>query len=258
MPAAKLRHGNFSWVDLITPDTAAALAFYRPLFGWDFHTDMSPQGGYYMFQKDGRDVAGMTALPPGSDFHPCWTSYILVDDLDAVVARCGELGGIARMDPVEVGEAGRMCLIQDPAGGAVGLWEAGTFTGAAVLNEHGALAWNELVTRDVERARAFYGSLLGWEWSETRLPDGGTYHVCMVDGRPAGGMMRMTDQWPPGMTSYWEVYFAVDDVEAAHGLALEMGAGAFVPPTEISVGRFSVLRDPQGAAFTLFTPVTAG
>lgn len=253
MPTLDLTHGQFSWVDLPTADPAGALAFYGALFGWS-HEEDPALGGYMFLRKGDAEVAGMVQLPSGSEQPPCWMSYVLVDDVDQVLARCGELGGTVLMPARDAGSSGKMALIQDPTGGVVGLWQAGDFTGARLFREHGTLAWNELVSTDAERARPFYRDLLGWEWRETPLPDGSRYDVAHVAGRPAAGLMQMTEQWPPGTPSYWEVYFAVEDVDTAHRRAVEMGARAFVEPTDIPVGRFSVLRDPQGAGFTLFAP----
>lgn len=253
MPATDLTPGTFSWVDLPTADAAGALAFYGPLFGWSHHRDPD-LGGYIFLRRGSLEVAGMVELPPGTDQPPCWMSYILVDDIQSVLDRCVQLGGGVILPAREAGVSGTMALIRDPSGGVVGLWQARAFTGARLMREHGTLAWNELVSTDAERARTFYRELLGWEWRETPLPDGARYDVAHVGGRPAAGLMQMTDRWPAGMGSYWEVYFAVDDVDSAHAHALELGARAFVDPTDIAVGRFSVLRDPHGAAFTLFAP----
>lgn len=253
MPAMQLQHGNFSWVDLPASDVTGALAFYQALFDWVCHQDPT-LGGYRFLRKGPANVAGMVPVPPAAQQTPAWISYILVDDLEATMARCGELGGSALMAPREAGASGVMCLIQDPSGGVVGLWEARQFTGAELFREHGTVAWNELVSTDAPRARDFFRDLLGWEWRDTGLPDGSVYHVAHVDGRPAAGLMQMTDQWPAGTPSYWEVYFAVDDVDESHDRALELGARAYLEPTDIPVGRISTLRDPQGAAFTLFRP----
>lgn len=254
MPALDLLHGHFSWVDLATPDPTGSLAFYEPLFGWSHEAVPSSGGGYLMLRREGEAVAGMVALPAQSGIPPCWFSYILVDSVDAAQARALELGASPLAPPNDVPGMGRVCIVRDPTGAHVGLWEDRGFRGAGLFREHGALAWNELVSTDAERARDFYREVAGWEWGATPLPDGGTYHIASVEGRPSAGLMQMTERWPAGMESYWEVYFGVEDVDASHAAALASGARAFVPPTTVEAGRFSVLRDPQGAAFTLFTP----
>lgn len=260
MPGVELKHGNFAWVDLVTNDIEGSIAFYGALFGWSHSVDLMPQGQYHMFHRSGEALAGMVAMPPtagGQGFPPIWMSYILVDDIDVAAHRCAELGGTVLMPPRDVTDAGRMCMIQDPTGASVGLWQARGFTGADLFNEPGAFTWNELITRDVDAACSFYGDLLGWDWSRMPLPDGSIYHVCLVGDRPNGGVMAMTGEWPADIPPYWAVYFQVEDVDAAHGRALELGATSHMAPEDISVGRLSVVADPAGAVFSLFRPAAS-
>jgi predicted enzyme related to lactoylglutathione lyase len=257
MPAVELSHGHFCWVDLITNDPEAATAFYGALLGWEAFQDETDYGAYTLFRKSDADAAGMVRMGPDMESQgmpAMWNSYIQVEDVEAMAERCTALGGTVLMPPQKVAETGSMCLIQDPSGGTVGLWQPGEFCGAGVFNEEGALVWNELVTKDLDAAKTFYGEFAGWGWQEMPMPDGSTYHVCMVGDRPNGGLMAMTDDWPEGVPSHWAVYFQVDDVDAFHAKAVELGATAHVPPTDIGVGRFSVVQDPQGAVFSLFKP----
>ena len=180
MPAVELSHGNFCWVDLITDDTGAATGFYGALFGWESFQDETEYGAYHIFRKEGSDAAGMVRMGPEMEsqgMRAMWNSYIRVDDAQASADRCAALGGAVLMPPQKVAETGTMCLIQDPSGGAVGLWQPGDFHGAGVFNEEGALVWNELVSKDPDAARAFYGELVGWDWQEMPMQDGSTYHV---------------------------------------------------------------------------------
>jgi predicted enzyme related to lactoylglutathione lyase len=253
MPPVELTHGNFSWIDLVTTDTASSRVFYEGLFGWGGSSGPSPTGaGYHMFEKNGVPVAGMIAIPPGADFPPSWVSYILVDDLDSVAANAHGLGGAVLAEPRAVGPAGRMAMIQDLTGAAVGLWEAGEFTGAGLFNEPGALAWNELVTRDVPAAMEFYGELLGWGWEPMKMPDGSEYHICRVKDRPSGGLMAMTAAYPPETPPHWATYFQVARVAESHPRALELGARELVPPEMTGMGPISVIQDPAGAVLSLF------
>ena len=185
----------------MTPDVEAAKKFYGELFGWSHEDRPAGEYGFYtMFSKGDVDVAGMGAQPPDrAGMPPVWNSYILVEDADATTAKTAELAGTVIMPVMEVMDAGRMSIIQDPTGAFVSLWEAKEHGGAGTFNEQGALVWNELLTRDQEQAKAFYGDLLGWTYEEMDL----------------GGEIR-------------------------------------IPPTDISVGRFAVVSDPQGGTFTLF------
>ena len=123
------------------------------------------------------------------------------------------------------------------------------------MQTHGYIYWNELMTHDVEKAKAFYGALVGWTFSEMPM-SGGTYWLFMPDGadRPAGGMMEVQPgpDWP---TDLWFAYLAVSDVDAA--VARVEGAGGTVlrPPWDIpGVGRIAIVRDPTGAVLGWMTP----
>ncbi len=110
-------HGAFSWNELSTPDPAGAAAFYGELFGWTTQ-QMGPEMGHYRVVSVGKTgVAGIMAPPPGSPpMPPHWGCYITVNDADAAVRRCGELGGATLVPPMEVPGVGRMAVLRDPQG----------------------------------------------------------------------------------------------------------------------------------------------
>lgn len=99
------------------------------------------------------------------------------------------------------------------------------------MNEPGSLCWNELTTRHVDEALAFYGAVFGW--TPNKLDMGGTdyYELKRVDGAAIGGLMPMIgDMWPPELPDHWMVYFAVDDTDAAAARAEQLGGAVSVPP----------------------------
>ncbi|HUS92562.1 MAG TPA: VOC family protein [Phycisphaerae bacterium] len=115
----------------------------------------------------------------------------------------------------------------------------------------GAISWHELLTGDVEAAKAFYAGLLGWEM-ETDISTGTEYTVVKAAGQPMGGMMRRPPECPPDLPPHWGIYITVEDVDATAAKAGELGGQVIHPAQDIpGVGRFAVLSDPQGAAFTV-------
>ena len=255
MGAVELKHGMFAWVDLMAHDADTARDWYSKLFGWRPEV-LHPGAAYTLFFQGDDLIAGLGEASPEMKEQGApavWHSYVLVDDVDALAARVPELGGAVVMGPMDVMDAGRMCVVRDPSGGHVCLWQAGTHRGATFFNEPNALAWNELITRDPAAARTFFAELLGWSYDEMQIPDFGTYHVVKVGDRPNGGMCT-----PPGLPDfvppYWDVYIAVDDVDAMAARAAEMGARILAGPMDISVGRYAGIRDPQGAVFSIFKP----
>lgn len=116
------------------------------------------------------------------------------------------------------------------------------------LLKHGMISWSELLTTDLEKAKKFYGELLGWKWTD--MPDM-NYSVFEAQGMQIGGAMKITPEMK-GMPPNWGLYASVDDVDAAAKKAASLGATIIVPPTDIpEVGRFCTLRDPQGATISL-------
>lgn len=260
MHGIHLKHGMFAWADLVAHDPEGAKAFYGGLFAWaTAPLPDHPGSGYTLFTLDDERVAGlvpMSAERKHTGAPPFWMSYILVDDVDAVAARVPRLGGRIVAGPMDVVDSGRMAVTVDPSGAPVGLWQAGTHAGAERFNEPGCMTWNELLTRDPQAARAFFGSLLGWHFDEVDLGERGVYHLARVDGRPNAGLMDMPAE-AEGIPPHWDVYFAVDDVDAAARRAVDLGGSLFVPPTDIPRGRFCGVTDPWGAHFTIYRPAEA-
>ena len=246
MPEMKFEHGVPSWVDIGTPDVPAGVKFYSDLFGWT-NQDLGEEAGHYnMLFKDGKMVAAMSgATDPGP---PRWTTYINVDDVDAVTAKVKGAGGQIVMEPMDVMTAGRMAVYADTTGAIIAAWQAGDHKGAELVNEAGTITWNELATSDVAKSKAFYGDVFGWTF-------GGSdeYVEPQVGGRTIGGIMPRPDTIPAEVPDHWLVYFGVDDVDQGVKHAESLGATLAAGPIDIpDTGRFAVFIDPQGAAFALF------
>lgn len=246
--------GTFSWIDLNTTDAGGAKDFYGKLFGWTFEDMPAGEAGTYtMFRLDGNDTAGMSEM--GSDqqaqgMPPNWLSYVTVADINASAERVKSLGGTMMMEPFDVMDVGRMGIVQDPTGAFFAIWEARSHIGARVVNEPGSLSWNELATPDSDKARDFYTGLFGWTAQAQQMPHM-VYTTFLNGERMNGGMVQMGEDMA-GIPPHWMVYFAVEDCDASVKLAESLGGGVHIPPTDIpQTGRFSVIQDPQGAAFAV-------
>ncbi|OGS92861.1 MAG: glyoxalase [Gallionellales bacterium GWA2_59_43] len=120
------------------------------------------------------------------------------------------------------------------------------------FKQHGAFSWCELMTTDVEAAKAFYTKLFGWDTEDMSMP-GMNYTVVKAGGSGIGGIMAIPQE-ARGMPPAWGAYVTVDDVDATAKAAGQLGAKLLVPPTDIpDVGRFCVIQDPQGAAISAIT-----
>ena len=242
----KYDHGVPSWVDIGTPDPKAALAFYSALFGWEGQ-DMGEEAGHYTIcSKKGLMVAAISpAQDPGP---PRWTTYVNVDDVDAVAEQVPGAGGSVVVEPMTVMTAGRMAIFADVTGAAIAAWQPNEHPGAQLVNEAGAYTWAELATSDLGRSKSFYSAVFGWGWAGTD-----DYAEAQVAGRTVAGVMPRPAEMPSEVPDFWQVYFGAADVDADTQKASGLGAGVLVEPREMpGTGRFSVLVDPQGATFALF------
>lgn len=248
--------GTFVWTDLVSADLDDSKRFYAGLFGWrPASLPDHPASDYTLFTLDGARVAGLVPMSPGMKAQGVpsrWVSYVLVDDVDAVVERVEGLGGAVPLPPIDVVDSGRMAMIRDPSGGSVSLWQAGSHVGAERLHGPGCMTWNELLTRDPGAARDFFAALLGWEFRTIDTGGRGTYEMAMTGERRVGGIMAMPAGVPDEVPPHWDVYFAVDDVDATADRAVELGGSVPMPPTTVPVGRLALIADPAGATFTVY------
>ncbi|MGA5821353.1 VOC family protein [Kitasatospora sp. NPDC094028] len=245
--------GTPCWIDLMAQDQQAALDFYRDLFGWQGQVGPPEFGGYAVCTLDGKPAAGIgpATAPEGMPEPPTvWTTYLASTDAEATQEAIVRAGGTLIVPVLDVGTLGRMLVAADPQGAVFGVWQAVDFAGAGVVNEPGALTWNELHTDDIEGATAFYGEAFGIEIEKM---EGAEYWSLMVGGRAVGGASLLADD-PPGTPAHWLSYFAVDDVDSSTDAVVKRNGTVLAPPFDMMAGRMTVVADPQGAPFAMIQP----
>jgi predicted enzyme related to lactoylglutathione lyase len=246
--------GAFCWAECSTTDFEGAKDFYTQVFGLDFEETSIPGGKYGQFQQSGKDVAGLTQQQPEEQeqgIPPHWNTYIAVEDAEVVAKEAEGLGGTIVAPAFDVLESGRMAVVMDPTGAAIGLWQAKDHIGAQIYAEEGTISWWELMTQDPKRAIDFYTQLFGYGTEE--FPSAtGPYMVLKHKGENAVGIMAAPQ---PEIPAAWTPYFGVADAEATFKKATDLGATVMMPITEAEgVGRFSWIADPQGAAIAFIQP----
>ncbi|MBV2357144.1 VOC family protein [Streptomyces sp. J2-1] len=246
--------GTPCWTDLMAKDQQAALDFYRDLLGWQGQAGPAEFGGYAVCELRGKAVAGIgPAMAPEGQPEPptVWTSYLATTDAQATQDAIVAAGGTLLVPVMDVGDLGRMLVAADPQGAVFGVWQAREFPGAQIVNEAGALLWNELHTSDVLAATAFYGEAFGITIEEMEGSE--AYWEMKVGGRTVGGVTQV-DNDPPGTPTHWLTYFAVDDVDSAVDALVKRNGTVLAPPFDMVAGRMAVVADPQGAPFALLKP----
>jgi predicted enzyme related to lactoylglutathione lyase len=258
------------WVDTTEPDPEGVLPFYTALFGWEFENAV-PEGSeaYFIGRIRGGAVAAVGSSPEGAPPMATWNTYVSVQSADATVNRVRDAGGAVLLDPFDAMDAGRMAVLADPEGAAFCVWEAKEHPGATVVNEHGALNFNGLATRDTEAAKAFYGAVFGWrtlslpfgllwtlpgygdhleernpglreQMAQMGGPDGFIDVVAAIDPIAADDSVT-----PP----HWSVTFGTDDAESTASTAREQGGEVVAGPFDVPWSRRVVIKDPRGATF---------
>ncbi len=253
MEMERYENGVPSWVDLGSTNLPKSKEFYGALLGWNCPEGPAEAGGYSVCDIGGKTVAGLgPQMNPGMP--AMWLTYVNVDSADDTIGKVKANGGAVFAEPMDVMEAGRMAVFADPLGAVIGLWQPNQHTGAQVVNEPGALCWNELITTDLDKSKAFYKAVFGWDAADQGPPgEAPAYTEWKLADRSVGGMMLKNDMMPAEMPPNWGVYFAVTDTDASVEKAKELGGALLHGPMDIEPGRFAVLTDNVGAVFNVLT-----
>jgi uncharacterized protein len=202
-----------------------------------------------------------------------WNTYVAVDDVEATVAAVPNAGGVVLAAPEDAGPAGRSAACIDPFGAQFRLWQAGRRLGAQLTNAAGTWNFSDLHTPDRDAAMAFYAPLFGWiavdmeqgAGTMIQVPGYGDHLAATVDP----GIHERQAAAPPGFAdviggllvveagepAQWHVTFTVEDRDDSVATAERLGATVLRSDENLWT-RTALLRDPQGAEFTVsqFTP----
>lgn len=246
------------WLDLLAADIDAVHAFYAEIFGWTLREPDDESGGYTIALLDDAPVAGYSAKPEGLGLDSQWTTYLATPDLRGTSEAFTELGGTLVANDVTMGLLGRVSLGVDPAGASVGLWKPIRVPGHGTLEEHGALGWNELMTRDYDGSRIFYSRvfehLFREEGGRPGDEEGAWATAYTLDANPAYGLGHLDHEVPESIPSHWMPYFAVDDIIETLSLAAARGGTVLREAGDTAYGRTAVLAGLEGERFGIITP----
>ena len=205
--------------------------------------------GYTVCLQAGHPVAGIgPQLSPESP--PGWAVYLATDDADTTASAIAAAGGEMLIAPRDVLDAGRMALATDPGGAVFGIWQARSHTGFGLANEPGAVCWNENFSRDLAGNQAFYQQVFGYDFGALPDPDF-RYATLKLAGTEIGGIGELGSGFPPEVPAHWSTYFAVTDADAAVATVTAAGGAVQRAPWDTPYGRMAVVRDDQGAVFSL-------
>lgn len=256
--------GQPVWIDLGTTDLERSKAFYRDLFDWNF-SDTGGEFGHYHMVDAGVPVGGLgpNVNAEGNidaSMPVWWTVYLKVEDVDATLAAVREHGGHVHVEPMQIGDMGRMAIVAAPSGAAFGVWEVGSFEGFDTEGRPGTPVWFEALTKDFDADAAFYAAVLGWKNVPMREgssdegaaeEDGaGMRYVTDAAGDDASaGLFDAAAFLPAEVPSHWRVYFAVPDTDAAVEKVLVLGGAVVEPAQDSPYGRVAAVADDLGGTF---------
>ncbi|MDN0199038.1 VOC family protein [Streptomyces sp. S.PNR 29] len=239
------------WADAMFGDLEGAKTFYGDVLGWTFGESQSEYGNYTQAYVNGKAAAAVVPPMPGQEEQPQWCLYFASDDAAATASKIRDKGGEVLMEPMQVGDFGTMCLARDPGGVAFGVWQAGSHEGFEVeMGEPGSFCWAEVFTREPEKSDAFFPAVFGYK-AQQMQDDAMDFRVYNLGERPALGRMKMTEDFPPEVPPYINVYFSVENCDDAVATATKLGGVLRFGPMDTPFGRFAALSDPQGANFSV-------
>jgi len=124
------------------------------------------------------------------------------------------------------------------------------------MTAHGAFHWNELMSHDVEKAKAFYANTLGWTFEDMPIQGmDATYTLVKSGDHMVGGMFPLTGADFANLPDHWMTYVAVDDVDKRVTMLKDAGGKVHREPWDIpGVGRIAIIEIPGGAVQGWMTP----
>ncbi|MEU7137110.1 VOC family protein [Streptomyces sp. NPDC046261] len=245
--------GTPCWADAMFTDIEGAKSFYGHVLGWTFGEATTEFGNYTEAYSDGKAVAAIVPPMPGQEggTQSAWCLYLASPDVTATAGRIRENGGALLMEPMRIGDLGSMLLARDPGGVTFGVWQAGRHEGFDKTGEPGSYCWAEVFTREPQMADAFFPAV--FPYTTKRMEDDQIdFKLFDLGEDTVMGRMAMKDaDFPPQIPPYINIYFGVDDCDAAVRRATERGGTLRFGPMDSPFGRFAALTDQQQAAFTV-------
>ena len=224
-------------------------------------------GSHYIARPSAVRRRPRSPIPEGAPPRATWNTYIWVDSADETAEKVRAAGGTVLTGALRRLRRRPDGGLPDPEGAVFSLWQPKGHRGATVVNQHGAVNFNDLNTRDPEGAKAFYGAVFGWKalevgddftaWSLPAYGDflesinPGTRERNASMGAPEGfetvvaSLITLGDDQadtPP----HWNVTFGVDDADAAAAKVTELGGTVVAGPFDAPWTRHARHRRPCG------------
>ncbi len=251
-----IQTGQFVWHDLMSTNHEETTKFYQRIFGWDLEvTNMGEGiGDYTMFKAGDTTIGGVIPMDASYNLPAHWISYISVPDVDAACKSTEAEGGKTAVPPFDIPNVGRTAVVTDPTGAYYSPYtDIATEPYTPPAPAAGHFTWHELMSTDIEKAKAYYTKLMGWSIGAMELKDPpDTYWMFQHGDQPVAGAISMPAKAGKDAVSNWLPYIGVTDVPGTTQKTKELGGSIHVQPTrmsEPSTVHFAVLGAPDGSMF---------
>lgn len=238
--------GTPCFAELTAPDLDVAEAFYGPLFDWTFDRGPAEMNHYTTALLHGHRAAAFNPPMPGAPQPAGWLTHLSTADATASAARAASAGAQVIRAPMPVMEFGTLAVVADPFGAVFALWQANTDIGAQIVDEPGAMYWNEHMSPHLAAAQDFYRTLFGYHYDDMSAP-GFEYATFDLGHGEIGGMGGGSE------IARWVVTFAVADTDASVAEAVRLGGTVHHEPEDSPYGRIAGITGPFGERFYLMS-----
>jgi predicted enzyme related to lactoylglutathione lyase len=243
--------GKVIWADLVTPDLAAAEAFYSGLFGWTFRDTHSGDTNYAVALVNGRPIAGIVQrpIPAGEQHQPHWLTFVAVADVDRAARLAVKDGAKELAKPTTYNGRGRQAVLSGPDGAVFAILASASGDPGDYLAEPGEWIWSALLTSDPDTAAKFYQSVFGYDLFDLPSTDG-LEHVVLSSQDYARAGINSLPKDARHRHAHWLNFVRVADTDAAVARAVTLGGRVLVEPrVDRNGGKIALLADPAGAPF---------
>jgi len=238
--------GEPCWIQLSTDDVDTAISFYGDLFGWSAGEPSEEYQGYRMFFRGDQPIAGL--VPTADGARPSWTVFLATPDLAGTVERATAAGGRVLVEPMAVADLGSFAELTDPAGAAVGAWQADTFPGFITRGADNAPGWFETLSTRYDDAVAFYQHAFGWETHVMSDTAEFRYTTLGLNENARAGIMDATG-FLGDEPARWQFYLQTPDTDETIARAVSIGGELVRAAEDTPYGRIATLMDPAGVKF---------